>query len=394
MTALATFEYRWRTPETLLSVEDYRAAARRRLPHMVWEYVDGGADDLVTLQENRAAFARWSLVPRVLRAVGQPDLRTTVAGVDLELPVLLAPTGFSGLAHWRGDVAAARAAERHGTRHVLSTSASWSIEELARATSARHFFQLYPKSGVLTRDLLRRAWDAGTRVMLVTVDVPVIGNREGERRRGMGQPPVFTPVRGLDALRHPIWLYGLLRHGRVGARNLVEDRGMRAAAESVAMQSRELMQSTLTWDDLFWLRQQWKGALLVKGVLAPEDAVHAADLGVDGVVVSNHGGRQLDVAQASLDALPGVVAAVGDRLEVLLDGGVRRGTDVVTALALGARAVLVGRPYLYGLAVGGEAGVSGVLDVLKTELERALALLGVHSAAGLDRTVLTRRNAR
>lgn len=393
MTARA-FEYRWRAPEQLLSVEDYRVAALRRVPRMVWEYVDGGADDLMTLRDNREAFARWSLVPRVLRAVGTPDLRTVVAGVGLDLPVLLAPTGFSGLVHWRGDVAAARAAERHGTRHVLSTSGSWSIEEVARASSVPHFFQLYPKSGSLTRDLLHRAWAAGTRVLLVTVDVPVIGNREGERRRGMGQPPVLTPARGLDALRHPEWAYRLLRHGRVGARSLVGDRGLRAAAQSATLQSRELMQSTLTWEDLAWLRDQWRGALLVKGLLAPEDAVRAADLGADGVVVSNHGGRQLDTAQASLDALPGVVAAVGGRLDVLLDGGVRRGTDVVTALALGARAVLIGRPYLYGLAVGGEDGVSGVLDVLTAELARALVLLGVPSPAGLDRSVLVRRDGR
>lgn len=390
MSVLAAFDLRWRAQETLLSVDDFRAAARRRLPRMVWEYIDGGADDLVTMNDNRAAFSRWSLLPQVLKAVGEPDLSTTVGGVPLGLPVLLAPTGFAGLSHWRGDVAAARAAEQAQTRLVLSTSASWSIEELQAATQEQHFFQLYPKSGALTRSLMSRAWDAGTRVMFVTVDVPVIGNREGERRRGMGQPPVLTPARALDAARHPRWVYELVRHGRVGARNLLPNSGITAALDAVELQSRELMQATLTWDDLAWIRARWEGQLFVKGILTPRDARRAAEAGADGVVVSNHGGRQLDAVPASLDALPAVVAEVGERMEVLLDGGVRRGTDVVKALALGARAVLLGRPYLYGLAVAGEPGVSGVLDIIRQELLRALTLMGVPSVAQLDRAAVVR----
>lgn len=378
------FEYRWRASESLLNVDDYRRAARRRLPAMVWNYVDGGADDLMTRDANRTAFARWALLPRSLTGHGGVDLSTTVAGQPLSLPVLLAPTGFAGLVHWRGDVAAARAAERAGTRHVLSTMSSWSIEEVATATADDHIFQLYPRGSQLTSSLLSRAWEAGIRTLFVTVDVPVVGNREGERRTGMGRPPEITPRRMLDMGRHPRWLYELLRHRRMSGRNLVAGGGLRAANASVDVQARSLLQADFSWTDIAHLRDQWQGRLYVKGILSPLDATRAAQLGMDGIVVSNHGGRQLDSAVAALDALPGVVRAVPPTVEVLLDGGVRRGTDIVKALALGARAVLIGRPYLYGLAVGGESGVAAVLDIVRSELDRALTLLGTHGLDELD----------
>lgn len=358
---------------------------------MIWSYVDGGADDLVTLEDNRAAFQRWTLRPRVLAGIEKCDLGTTVAGEQLDLPVLLAPTGLTGLSHWRGDVAAARAAERCGTRYIVSTASSWTIEEVATATGADHFFQLYPKSGPLSGSLLRRAWDSGNRVMFLTVDAPVVGNRVWERKAGMGRPPVLTPGRMADVARHPRWLYGMLRHRRVSGRNLVAAGGFRAAAASVDIQARELMQSTLTWEDAAWIRDQWPGKVFIKGILDARDARRALELGMDGVVVSNHGGRQLDGARASLDCLPEVAAAVGDRMEVLLDGGVRRGADVVKALALGARAVLIGRPYLYGLAVDGETGVASVLEIFRQELVRALILLGVGDVRDLGPDCLARR---
>jgi L-lactate dehydrogenase (cytochrome)/(S)-mandelate dehydrogenase len=386
------FDLRPRAPRPLLTVDDYRRAARRRLPGMVREYVDGGADDLATLTANRAAFARWEFRPRVLTGHQSPDLSTTVAGVDLDLPVLLAPVGLAGLADWRGDVAAARAAERRGTRHVLSTASSWTIEEVAQSTVKAHFFQLYPHSGRTATTLMARAWDAGYRTLMVTVDYPVRGNREGERRTGMGPPPTLTPVQALRMCRHPAWTYRTLRHRRISARNLVEGGGVAAAVESVEMQERDLSQATLNWDDLTWLRDGWRGRLYVKGVLTPEDAEKAAAYGVDGVVVSNHGGRQLDFSPATLDVLPEIVAAVPNT-EVLLDGGVRRGSDVVKALALGARAVLIGRPYVYGLAVDGQAGVTRVLDILAEEIERTLTLLGAPSVHALDPTWLRPRPA-
>jgi isopentenyl diphosphate isomerase/L-lactate dehydrogenase-like FMN-dependent dehydrogenase len=387
----AVFDLRWRKPETLITVDDYRRVASRRLPEMIWSYVDGGADDLITLEDNRAAFKRWTLRPRMLAGIKKCDLGTTVAGEPVSLPVLLAPTGLAGLSHWRGDVAAARAAERCGTRYILSTASSWTIEEVAEATSADHFFQLYARSGPLTESLLRRAWDSGNRVMFLTVDTPVVGNRVWERKAGMGRPPVLTPGRVADVARHPLWLYGTLRHRRVSGRNLVAAGGFRAAGTAVDIQVRELMQATLTWDDAAWVRNLWPGKLFVKGILEASDAQRALELGFDGVVVSNHGGRQLDGARATLDCLPEIVAAVGERMEVLLDGGIRRGSDVVKALALGARAVLVGRPYLYGLAADGEAGVAAVLEIFREELERTLTLLGVTAVRDLGPDQLARR---
>jgi isopentenyl diphosphate isomerase/L-lactate dehydrogenase-like FMN-dependent dehydrogenase len=380
------FEYRWRAPERLLTVDDYRRAARRRLPKMVWYYVDEGADDLVTIRANRQAFGRYALWPAVLGAVAAPDLTTTVAGCTIDLPVLLAPTGFTGLSHWRGDLAAQRAAELENVRYVLSTASSYSIEEVAREVRGEPpWFQLYPRTGRVAQELMERAWAVGMRVLVVTVDTPTRGNREGERRRGMGIPPVLTPYRALDFATHPKWAYAALRYARIGGRNVTggELRGVAGAVAEAQAQEREFMQSTLSWDDMAWIRQHWQGPVLVKGILRAEDARRAVDLGADGVVVSNHGGRQLDTAPATLDALVGIAEAVGSESEVLLDGGVRRGTDVVKALCLGARAVLIGRPYVYGLAVGAENGAAHVLRIFRDEMTRAMILLGAASVKQL-----------
>jgi isopentenyl diphosphate isomerase/L-lactate dehydrogenase-like FMN-dependent dehydrogenase len=385
------FRYRWRAPESLISVEDYRRAAAKRVPRLVWDYIEGGADDLVTVRRNVTSFSRWSLRARMMTAHPQRRLSTTVAGVEVALPVLLAPTGALGLSQWRGDLAAARAAEAAGTRLVLSTASSWTIEEVASGTRADHFFQLYP-GGDETAALIQRAWQAGYRALFVTVDVPVIGNREGERRYGytrtgdLGRMLTLTPREALDIARHPRWVADLFRHGRGSMRNLNARAGLGATFDSIEILHREIERATFSWDDLQWIREHWPGAVYVKGLLDPEDAVRAVALGCEGVVVSNHGGRQLDHALAALDALGPIVAAVGDRAEVLLDGGVRRGTDVVKALALGARAVLIGRPQIYGLIVGRERGVVDVIEILRAELDRALTLMGVQSVQELDRS--------
>jgi L-lactate dehydrogenase (cytochrome)/(S)-mandelate dehydrogenase len=227
--------------------------------------------------------------------------------------------------------------------------------------------------------------------MFVTVDVPVLGNRESEQRMGMGVPPILTPRRALNVARHPRWLRDVLVHQRVSGRNLVGQKGMRAAMKAIDAQNEIMTQASLDWNDVAWIRDRWKGPLFLKGVLSAEDAERAVGLGFDGVVVSNHGGRQLDYAPASLAMLPEVVAAVGDRAEVLLDGGVRRGTDIAKALALGARAVLISRPYLYGLAVEGQDGVEGVLGILDAELRRTLTLIGAQTVNELDRSWLIER---
>jgi L-lactate dehydrogenase (cytochrome)/(S)-mandelate dehydrogenase len=382
------FQYRLRTKTPLVSVDDYRAAAKRALPKMVWAYLDGGAEDERTMRANRDAFAKWLLRQRVLTGHAEADVSTSVCGTDLALPVLLAPTGLTGLAHWSGELGAAQAAERAGTRLVLSTASSYSIEEVAAGTEHGHWFQLYPwgdQAAGFMDSMLDRAADAGYRTLVVTVDVPVQGNRTGERRTGMGHPPILTPRRVIDAAIRPSWWYGLLRHRRMTMRSLTSTRGAAGAVESVTLQQRR-MRPDLTWRDVAALRERWDGPFVVKGILEPADAVLAVDeVGATGVVVSNHGGRQLNSVTASLDALPGVADAVGDRATVLLDGGVRCGTDVVTALALGAHAVLIGRPYLYGLAAGGAAGVEAVLSILADETRKALTLMGVAGVSELGR---------
>ncbi len=381
---VAGFDFRLRTPDTKVCVADYRRAARRRVPKFVWAYIDEGADDLETLRDNEAAFDRWSFKPRALTGAGEPDLSTTVAGVKLDMPLMLAPTGFAGLTRWRGDLDSTQAAQACGTHAILSTASSWSLEEVAETCGTAPFFQLYPREGDTATKLMTRAWNAGYRALYVTVDVPVVGNRRMEQRRGMGLPPVLTPWRALDLMRHPLWSFNVLRHGRIGGRTLATNATMAAALDAVAAQQREIAQARLSWDDVAWMRDQWKGHFSIKGLTEPEDAERAVGIGADGVVVSNHGGRQLDFVSGSLDALPDIAAAIGGRAEILLDGGVRRGGDVLKAVALGARAVLIGRPYLYGLAVNGRQGVEAILGILKREMTGTMRLLGADAVTQLD----------
>jgi isopentenyl diphosphate isomerase/L-lactate dehydrogenase-like FMN-dependent dehydrogenase len=382
------FRYQWSSHVRPITIDDYRRRARRAVPDMVWAYIENGSDDERTLVANREAFFRWSLRQRVLAGIRNHDVSTKVAGTDLALPVVLAPTGLTGLAHWRGEIAAARAAERAGTRLIVSTAASYSLEEIAKATSEDHWFQLYPwGQHEFVQWLLGRARNAGYRTLVVTVDVPVHSNRVGELQRGMGAPPVLTPRRVLDAAVRPRWWYGFLRHQRVSMRNLVNERGPSAAVRSVRLQT-DLNRSDLSWDDLARVRDEWRGPMLVKGILDPEDAERAIAVGADGIVVSNHGGRQFNGVVSTLDALPDVVDHVGGRVAVLVDGGIRTGGDVVIALALGADVCLVGRAFIYGLAVAGEEGVFDVLGILRSELQRNLIMMGVSNVKELGRQSL------
>lgn len=406
------FQFTFRDQQPPVSVEAWRQLARRRLPELAWQYIEGGADDQLTLRANEADFCRWRLRQRSLSGVSRPVLTTHMAGSAMSLPVALAPTGAAGLSHWRGDIAVTRAAEQSGSRAVLSTASSYSLEEVAEATEQHHWFQLYPFGNrEKVSALMARAKAAGYSALFVTVDVPTLGNREGERTTGMSPPRTLTPRRIVNLLRYPCWTYHLLRHRRIAAvhylerdkdspgnalqgfRRMVTAAGEDAAASADA-QAR-FMQGDLHWDDLAWMREQWQGPLYVKGILDADDAETAVTrYGVEGIVVSNHGGRQLDRSLSAIDALPAIVDRVGDRAEIYLDGGVRRGTDVITALALGARGVFIGRPYLYGLAAGGERGVVEIFNILRSEMERALILMGCSAVAELDRSWLidSRRN--
>jgi isopentenyl diphosphate isomerase/L-lactate dehydrogenase-like FMN-dependent dehydrogenase len=391
-TTVTAFKYKLSSRTGPITIEDYHQRARKKLPDMIWAFIDYGAEDLVTLQANRSAFARYSLRMRALAGNEDVDLSTQVAGQSLSLPVLMCPAGLAGLAHWTGERGAAQAAERAGTLAVLSTASSYSYEEVAAGTEKDHFFQLYPYhdpsssthslQNNLVLSLIQRAHRAGFKAMFVTVDTPVSGNRESERKRGMGKPPVITPKRALSGALKPRWAYGFVRHRRVSFRNLVDSVGARAAIQSLETQERMLRRG-LSWDDFAWMRKQWEGPLYIKGVLDADDAARAVDMGANGVVVSNHGGRQLDGAVATLDALPAIAKRVGGQAEVLLDGGVRRGTDVIKALCLGATAVCVGRPYFYGLAVGGPAGAEHVINIFREEMSRAMTLMGVKSLKDL-----------
>ena len=387
---MAAFRFRFDSGVKPVGVADWRAIARRRLPDMAWNYIEGGAEDLVTAKENKSAFRQYRLRMRSLTGTGKPDMSATVAGTALSMPLALAPVGATGIAHWTGDIAAARAAEACGTRAILSTASSYLIEEVAEATSENHWFQLYPIGGrARIAELMARARQAGYSALFVTVDIPTLGNREGERRWQFQLPWTVTPARALHMARHARWVWQALRHKRMAAIHFLETErqqqaaaspGVAAAVAQAARSSTRLanqLQADLSWDDVQWMRDTWQGRFYVKGLLDPDDAARAVDgLGADGVVVSNHGGRQLDRCLASIDALPAIAARIGDRAEVFLDGGVRRGTDVVTALCLGADAVFVGRPFLYGLAAAGEQGVKSVLEIFREEIERDLILMG------------------
>lgn len=342
----------------LLNPDDFEKAASEKLPSAVRDYVQGGATDEITLRDNRAALAQLRLVPRVLRDVSRIDLSTRLLGDAISFPVLVAPTAFQSLAHPEGELATARAAAALGTVMVASTMSSYRLEEIARAAEGPKWFQLYCyRDRGVTQALVERAEAAGYRALCLTVDLPRVGRRERDLRNRFALPEGVTPRNFEEFL---------------DLRALGAEQGTRAFERYIG----ELIDPSLTWEAVDWLRSITRLPLLLKGILNPADAALACEHGAQGVVVSNHGGRQLDTVPAAIEVLAEVAQAVGGRATVLMDGGVRRGTDVLKALALGAQAVLVGRPCFYGLAVAGEAGVRRVLELLRAEVELGLALLG------------------
>ncbi len=368
-----------------LNIAELREVARQRIPGFIFEYVEGGAEDEVTLRQNRAAFEAIRLVPDTLIDTADRSTRSTLFGVPCAAPMLIAPTGGNGMMHRQGDICLARAAARLGIPFCLSTVSTERLEDVARSAGGRLWMQLYVmRDRSIAEDIMRRADDAGYEALVFTTDANVFGSREWDRRnyRAPGKPTLRAM---LDVLRHPRWLNEvLIRDGMPRLRNLepsLTPEQTRAVGGSTVLPP--LFAPSLTWNDIAWIRRFWPRKLLLKGVLNVADARRAADLGCDGVFVTNHGGRQLDSCVASAEVVSEIAAAVGDRLTVILDGGVRRGTDIVKSVCLGAHAVGLARATLYGLIAGGEPGVTRALDILVSETDRVMGQLGCRSIADL-----------
>lgn len=370
----------------LLNTHDYRREARRRLPSFVFEYLDGGAEDERCLRRNSDDLETVHLLPTVLRDTSTIDTSVQLFGQRWQAPFAVAPIGLCGLVRPGGDRMMAQAAASVGVPHILSTASNTRLEELhLSGAPALQWLQLYVMSErSIAEQIVRRAKQAGFGALVLTVDVPVSGARERDARNHFKLPFRPTPAIALDILRHPGWLWRLARGGAPSFVNMSEDNTPGSAQVQAALLARE-MDRRLDWDSLHWLRRLWDGPLLLKGLLHPADAAQALAHGVDAVIVSNHGGRQLDVAPSAISALPRVLDAVGGRVPVLLDGGFRRGSDVAKALALGAQAVLLGRAPVYGLASGGQQGVAAVLTLLRQELERTMTLLGTACTGDIGR---------
>ena len=375
----------------VLNIEDLRRAAKRRLPRVVFDYIDGGAEDEWTLRENSLAFEAVTFRPRCAVAVPSCDLRTVVLGRSLPMPLILAPVGSSRLIHPRGEEAAARAASAAGIPYALSTFSGCRLEDVAAASTAPLWYQLYLAGG---RDCalpaLERAKATGFSALVVTIDTAVAGMRERDFRNGVkellsGKFRSMLPFVS-QLLVKPRWLAGFIADGGLMKfpNVVVPGKGPMLYADVTAA----LEQSVVTWEDLKWIRQAWNGPIVIKGIHTAEDARCAVDMGANALVVSNHGGRQLDGVAPTLQMLPEIAEAVGDRIEVLLDGGIRRGSDIVKALCLGTRAVMVGRAYAYGLGAAGNAGVARAIEILRTDLIRTLKLVGCASVADLDRSFI------
>jgi len=375
----------------VICIEDFRPLARRRLPRVVFDYLDGGAEGEVTLRENCRIFDDVTFRPRHAVTLSQCSLCTRVLNFDLAVPFMLAPIGYSRLMHPEGEVAAARAAGQAGTAYILSTISGHRMENVKAATSGPALYQLYLMGGRAAAEAaIERARTAGFSALVVTIDTPVSGIRERDYRNGMKelmgsglwQKIPFLP----QVLSRPTWLAAFLLDGGVpGLPNVVvPGKGPLPMVDVAAA----LAESGITWADLRWIRELWRGPMVVKGVLTGDDARHAIDEGTAAISVSNHGGRQLDCVSASLRALPEVVKAANGQVEVWMDGGIRRGSDIVRAICLGARAVLCGRAYAYGLAAAGEAGVRRAIEILTADVERTLRLLGCPSVQALDRSYI------
>jgi L-lactate dehydrogenase (cytochrome) len=373
----------------ITSIADLRALAKRRVPRMFYDYCDSGSWTESTYRANEADFIPIRLRQRVAVDMRDRTLKTTMAGIPVSMPVALAPTGLTGMQHADGEILAARAAEKAGVPFTLSTMSICSIEDVAENTTSPFWFQLYVmRDRDFIRDLIDRAKAAQCSALVITLDLQILAQRHKDIVNGLSAPPRMTIANLIDLAAKPRWCLGMLRTKRRTFRNIVGHTKNVADLKSLSAWTHEQFDPTLSWDDVKWIKERWGGKLILKGILDPEDAEKAARSGADALIVSNHGGRQLDGAKSSISALPAIASAVGDRIEVLMDGGVRSGQDVIKALALGAKGVFIGRAFLYGLGAMGEAGVAACLDIIRQELDITMALCGLRDIRDVGRNIL------
>ncbi|WP_137136174.1 alpha-hydroxy acid oxidase [Rhizobium sp. FKY42] len=372
-----------------LTIADLKALARRRVPKMFFEYADSGSWTEGTYRANEDDFAAIKLRQRVMVDMTNRSLKSTMIGHDVAMPVALAPTGFTGMQHADGEMLAAKAAEEFGVPFTLSTMSICSIEDVASVTTKPFWFQLYVmRDRDFVQNLIDRAKKAGCSALVVTADLQILGQRHKDLHNGLSAPPKFTPKHVWQMATRPQWCLGMLGTKRRTFGNIVGHAKNVSDLSSLGSWTAEQFDPRLSWKDIEWIKQQWGGKLIIKGVLDEEDARAAADTGADAIIVSNHGGRQLDGAPSSISMLPKIVAAVGDRIEIHVDGGIRSGQDVLKAVALGARGTYIGRPFLYGLGAMGKEGVDLALSIIRKELDVTMALCGKRDIQAVDRSIL------
>jgi len=376
------------------NIRDLRRLAKMRLPASLFGYIDGGSDDEYTLCRNTAAFDQYGLMQRALVDVSEIDLSTTVLGCKVDWPVLCAPTGMSRMFHHDGERAVAREAAKSGTFYSLSTLSTTSIEDVGRETDGAKMFQVYVhRDRDLSREFVQRAKTAGFDALCLTVDLPAHGNRERDLRTGMTLPPKLTAKSVLDVLMHPTWVYHYLTTEPIELANVAHRiREGSGEVSNLLQYVSKQFDPTVNWEDAAWIKSLWDGPFVLKGIMSVEDAKRAVEIGASAIVISNHGGRQLDSSPATIEMLPKIVDAVGGQIEIILDSGIRRGTHVLKALALGADACMIGRPYLYGLAAGGQPGVARALQLLRAEIELDMKLMGCRNLSEVTVDCLYRRD--
>jgi L-lactate dehydrogenase (cytochrome) len=373
----------------ITTVEDLRLLARRRVPRMFYDYADAGSWTESTYRANSEDFEKIKFRQRVAVDLTGRSLQSSMVGQAVSMPVALAPTGLTGMQHADGEILAARAAEKFGVPFTLSTMSICSIEDVAAHTTAPFWFQLYVmKDRAFIERLIERARAARCSALVLTLDLQVLGQRHKDLRNGMSAPPRLTVPNILNLLTKPRWCLGMLGTRRRGFGNIIGHASDVSDMSSLSAWTSQQFDPALSWNDVAWIKQRWGGKLILKGIMDPEDARLAAESGADALIVSNHGGRQLDGAQSSIEALPPIVAAVGKQIEVHMDGGIRSGQDVLRAIALGARGVYIGRPFLYGLGALGEAGVSTCLEIIRNELDLSMAFCGLRDIQDVDRRIL------